>query len=321
MSSDGKSLFEECDNLSYSCEGGKLVYAIHFKNNPQQYDKFLVCLDSIEDAQTAIDEYVKLPLDVFNARTTLNFYGLLQAIYLQQDALFGLYKCIQRKADLTQKKFFEIFEINLDEHREARNDIAGHPTNRNGGKAFYFLDRFNTSKYSINYYEYSEDQTSQFTIDVQKMIDNQKHFAFRVIKEVNLEIKKNVEQYKSKFNDMQLKSLLDGYDRALIQIEYGNSDYHRHSQAEGALETIQQILQKIEDSIKARYFGELEYNSREILVNLDLILHRLKNLYKEGRLLNNVDGKLFLILFRKLFVDLEVVLENIDNEFQLDDEN
>lgn len=89
------------------------------------------CNYAIEDSQSAIDSYKKLPAGRFEEIRYLALYGLFQAFFVQQDAFSTLFKSF-----LNQKLDFKVDYPGLYGIREIRNITTGHPTDR---KNEYFL--------------------------------------------------------------------------------------------------------------------------------------------------------------------------------------
>src|SRR5579864_4900977 len=78
-------------------------------------------LDTIEDTELAIESYSKSPFPDDAGERYLRIYGVLQAIYVQQDALRHLAEAI------TPTGPFELTDV-LKNIRETRNLSVGHPT-------------------------------------------------------------------------------------------------------------------------------------------------------------------------------------------------
>ena len=97
-------------------------------------------LDVIEDTEEAISAYTAKEFAESKAAHYLAVYGLLQAIFVQQDAAFNLCESlgIQENIDDYPK---------LNEIREIRNDTIGHPTKR-GRKRFSYN---HISRVSLNH--------------------------------------------------------------------------------------------------------------------------------------------------------------------------
>ncbi len=79
-------------------------------------------MDTIEDSQLAIDAYRKIAWGKGEGRHYLFVYGLLQALYVQQDALSDLCSCFGYQVKVKSDK-------TLSSIRYIRNDVVGHPTN------------------------------------------------------------------------------------------------------------------------------------------------------------------------------------------------
>ena len=68
----------------------------NFYNIPAElkYNQTFTSIDLIEDSQIAIEEFENAKSNGKEGRSTLLIYGLLQSLFLQQDGLYHLYKCI-----------------------------------------------------------------------------------------------------------------------------------------------------------------------------------------------------------------------------------
>lgn len=117
--------------------------------NKLKYYQTLTSIDLIEDSQIAIEEFERAESLGIERRSTLLIYGVFQALFLQQDGLYHLYKCVVDE-NIKQAAFFEEFAFGMEikDIREVRNDIAGHPTNRKNPE-FYFIAKGPMSKDSF----------------------------------------------------------------------------------------------------------------------------------------------------------------------------
>lgn len=105
-------------------------------------------LDVIEDSCLSVEYYCNsvFPEDV--GGKYLYIYGLLQALFLEQDAANGISVSLFGKAIDWQNEYQGAFAV-----REIRNDVSGHPTNRFNGKTSIYLVR--TSLLGYGYYSFS----------------------------------------------------------------------------------------------------------------------------------------------------------------------
>ena len=110
--------------------------------NSADWIRLCSSLDIIGDTQLAISAFniENLGDDLMDGNDYLQVYGLLQATFLQQDAVKHISLSLG-------------FNFNLSSHlkniREIRNDTIGHPTNRNNGKHFCFINRSSIRKGSF----------------------------------------------------------------------------------------------------------------------------------------------------------------------------
>ncbi len=91
------------------------------RKDRKKWRQMCACMDVIRDSQEAIDAYVALPdFDAYSGGY-LYIYGLLQALYVQQDSIGHLYSALLDKTDLGTG-YADLRKI-----RDIRNDAVGHP--------------------------------------------------------------------------------------------------------------------------------------------------------------------------------------------------
>ena len=91
-------------------------------------------LDVIEDAAWAIDAFVAKEFGVGKGAIYLAAYGLLQVLYVQQDA--AKHMCRSLGVPFERNQYPKLEEI-----RGIRNDSTGHPTNRQNGASFHLISQ------------------------------------------------------------------------------------------------------------------------------------------------------------------------------------
>lgn len=116
------------------------------REDRDNWDRICSSSDVINDTLQAIGSYVKS--DYPNKNVGLRYlyvYGLLQALYLQQDAvecLFGtLRKCYPESLKFSYERSDDLKEI-----RQLRNETTGHPTEARNG-VFTYINRVSLSKW------------------------------------------------------------------------------------------------------------------------------------------------------------------------------
>ncbi len=114
-----------------------------------KWNKVWASLDTIEDTQ------VYCSLNDFNAYNNgyLYIYGILQALFLQQDAINSFNHVIFDKEINWRKCYPDLYRI-----RDYRNDSIGHPTNRRNNKSFHRILRYSIKKQVLNWCHISQNR-------------------------------------------------------------------------------------------------------------------------------------------------------------------
>ncbi len=129
-------------------------------------------MDVIDDTQIAIDYFFSLSNFSVCGEGYLFVYGLLQALFLQQDAVNNLSYCLINEEIDWKKDYPRVFKI-----REIRNDTCGHPTGRGNDKSFHFIRRESLSIEGFELIsEYFESQDTIYrNIKLRKMKEDQEN--------------------------------------------------------------------------------------------------------------------------------------------------
>ena len=109
---------------------------VYSRKHDGDWNQFCAALDTIEDTCLAIENFQKYPNDLFIKNPYLATYGILQAFFIQQDAVNYLKTSLfgnNKKIDWGNKKYSELAKI-----RQVRNETIGHPvkTERKGRPRF-----------------------------------------------------------------------------------------------------------------------------------------------------------------------------------------
>ncbi len=285
----------------------------HFEAVFGDYEKCFTSLDLIEDCQDAIDEFITIPESQIPNRSVLNIYGVLQATFCQQDGLFGLYRNISRETFKDVGEFFSHFDFDK-KNRDIRNDIVGHPTTRKGNSEFYFIDKGPNSKYNFSYAGYSPKFVAK-KVDLKRIIEEQNKLATVVLNKIVEMINEKVNERKEEYKNKSLNSMVSNLNYSVQLIKRGYSDENRAFQAEGSLKFVNLKIKEVEDELKKRYKSSIPESAEYILNNIYYILEKIQKWYKNDELLNNRDAQIFMIAFGKELEELEVILKEIDEEF------
>ena len=163
--------------------------------NDTDYDQTFISIDAIEDTQGAISAFTNANSPKERGQNILLIYGFLQALFVQQDGLHNLYRCVFN-SDINQKDFFDKFSFD-NEVRNVRNDIAGHPTNRKRDTEFYFFDK--SEQISKDKFVYAGYIPEFKAVDVDSKVFIKKQFEFtkNVLKVVQEEVLMKIKEKKN----------------------------------------------------------------------------------------------------------------------------
>jgi len=183
-----------------------------FINNPRKrhallqdtaaWNMLCSCLDTIGDSELAIGAYEKAGNPPTVAATYLLVYGLLQALFIQQDAVENM--CQALVIDYPPDKL-------LAEIRDIRNDSAGHPTKRGGGKgrAYNFIGRSSLKKDGFDLMTtYPDNRKALFRhVSIEPLIKDQREAMQKTLTEVLRKLKEEEANHRAKYRDQKLEDV------------------------------------------------------------------------------------------------------------------
>ena len=179
------------------------------------------CLDTIGDTELAIDAYKDSSNPNTDGATYLLVYGTLQALFVQQDAVENL--CLALAIAYVRDPL-------LNDIREIRNDSAGHPTKRGGGKgkAYNFISRSSLTKEGFDLMTIYPDGRSPLfrCVSIPSLIASQKDILQNVLSEVLEKLKTEEAEHKAKYQNQRLQdvfpSTLGYYFEKIVEAIHGS---------------------------------------------------------------------------------------------------
>ncbi|QQS28416.1 MAG: hypothetical protein IPM47_16355 [Sphingobacteriales bacterium] len=288
-----------------------LYHNFYNLTNKLKCNQTFASIDLIEDSQIAIDEFESAEPLGKQGRSTLLIYGLLQSLFLQQDGLYHLYKCVVDE-NINQKDFFDLFSFDKD-IREVRNDIAGHPTNRKNSE-FYFIAKGPISKDRFTYAGYTPTFRT-VEVDLKTFIIKQLEFTRNVLQKVQEDISKKIEMKKGEHKSKLLKEMIVGADRNILFIYRGIRDEDRNFQGELGISGLKSAIDEIREELNKRYNQKLHIEISESFRLIDYIIHRFNHWWNEKTLLGNDDAEIFLDSLENQLNRLKEMLLEVDKEF------
>lgn len=270
-------------------------------------------MDVIGDTQIAINSYFSLPSFKAENGGYLFLYGLLQAFFLQQDAINHLSEALFDKAINWKAEYPDIYLV-----RELRNDSIGHPTKRGKDESFHFIARYSVSKarFRLMSYYLKINKSETNNIDINELRAKQENSVIEILDTVIELMEKEYSEHKQKFANSKLSDLIPETMSYSIGKVY-EGIYNDYPLTEMNFSEIKRTIDAVKNEIIKRY-GKLSalQGLNEIVRRIDYIILKVDNWIKSKQLLNNDDAEVFLDSFSDRFKELEEMLHEIDEEFK-----
>jgi hypothetical protein len=161
------------------------------------------CLDIIGDTDLAIKAYINKECGTSKGATYLAVYGLLQALFMQQDALMNLGESLG--FDYKLENYPRLKEI-----REIRNVSIGHPTkhNRKKSTSYHFISRISFSLTGFDLLSIDENGASRFEpISIPDLISDQQKYASTILMSIIGHLEQEEASHKEQFRVEKLAAI------------------------------------------------------------------------------------------------------------------
>lgn len=269
---------------------------VFLKKQDGDWNQFCTAIDTIEDTCLAIENFRHGPNDLFIKNPYLATYGILQALFIQQDAVNYLKISLfdnSKKIDWGNKKYSELAKI-----RQVRNETIGHPvkTERRGRKSKYSndeitsctIDRSSLTKDGFRYMLWMNSKSESKTIKFSEIIKLQDDFLGAELELIMKELKKEEKQHKEKFKSEKLSDFLNRSSLYQVNLIYGVQwDDHL---AWPSFDHYYKLYKQIRKGLEDRYgkFGETIRipGTEEVIKKLDYVFSRIDTFKNTGKFEN-----------------------------------
>jgi hypothetical protein len=270
------------------------------------WTKVCSSLDVIGDTEQALALYLTHPSSSNYARAYLLVYGTLQALYLQQDAVEAL--CAGLGLPFSRSEACK-------QVRDIRNDAAGHPTNRDRGRAFVFIVRHSLDERRFTYHRNGADGSfSSHDVDLQQLVHRQREDTKNHLERIASALEEELRAHMAKHSATKLADLLPDTWRYLMEKVFQEIEFPGYLGV-GLLHVryLQRYVADIRALLKARGEPEDWFGFAE----LEHALERLRAYFTgEGLMgLETRDYLIFAHFVSAQLTELEKHLENIDEEY------
>ena len=286
------------------------------REDRDNWDRICSSSDVINDTIRAIKSYVKS--DYPNENVGLQYlliYGLLQALYLQQDAVKNMFKTL-RKCYPRSQKFLYRRSSDLEKIRQLRNETTGHPTGTFNG-IFTYINRRSLSKWHFENLRSSKAGGNEFPpVDL-----------FSVLKRQALAIENDLRTLVEKTREIE-KMFYEKYKDRIAAIAKGAIEYDIQTVAEDifspsegnqlralkSLETIESRYSEFESGMNERgrgEFPELDEFKRAVSVLKEYISG-------ERTMMTEEDAGIYYFYLTERHEYFKKMVEEIDSQYRTD---
>ena len=214
-------------------------YQSELLKNSDNWNQICSSLDAIGDTAYSINDYLTLDFPESTGLKYILTYGVLQSLFIQQDAVRHLAEAFGVSFDLSDK---------MRNIRRIRNASIGHPTknNVNGVTHYNYISRISMTKYGFTLMRSSENDRSEFLdINLLSIINDQLN-----------EIKKSYGQISAKLVEVDRMHREKHKTKPLADIFHSSMGY-----------TFSKVAEGIHSPEHSRTFGLTMLNSIEETYN------------------------------------------------------
>lgn len=272
-------------------------------------------MDVIDDVDSAMTAYLDHEFPGDTGEKYLRFYGALQGLFLQQDALLDLIKAIHPAKNIGLNDV-------LKDIRDARTASVGHPTQmrRKGVLSAHGIVQNSMRKngFELLSYPQKDGKTFQY-VPVRELIEKQRAEVVRILSEVVEDLRAEEEDHRSRFREVKLMAVFGQVSYAFEKIF---EEIRRDSGpvlSRWAVEHLRQSLDEFGTLLKARGLNVDSYDSIEYLYNqIDHPLTELTKFVKNepSEILSSESAVVFAEALRQYFDELQQIASEIDHEYE-----
>jgi hypothetical protein len=235
-------------------------YQTELLKNLNNWNQICSSLDTIGDTLYSIKDYIKSEYPTNDGLKYIFTYGILQTLFIQQDAMKHLSEAFEIEYSAS-KKLLEI--------RALRNAAIGHPTKNNVQKVTYYnyISRISMSKWGFTLLRSSEKERNEF-IDI-NLIPILKEQTHEIENSYNLLANKLIEvdkMYRDKYKD----NLIADIFHSTIGYFFEKVSEGIHSPSNANRDFALRMLISIEETYNKFEMGLTERNELNDYIQYDL---------------------------------------------------
>ncbi len=278
--------------------------------NHAQWCQLCSSLDVIEDTELAIGAYSGDEIGETDGARYLAVYGLLQVLFVQQDAVFHL--CEALGISKRMGEFPRLAKI-----REIRNQSIGHPTKSDHRKptSWHFISRITLRPNGFQLRSEYEDGTSEMKdISVVDLIGDQRDEVSQILASVIGQLEAREAAHKEKFRMEKLVAAFpDTLGYAFEKVSEAIARPELAPLGQWGLDAIKKALQNFREGLTKR--EEPDNFLKDTCELLEYAFGKLGRFFRQDREINEKDARIFISFIREEIDRLQQVAQEIDEAY------
>lgn len=270
-------------------------------------------LDVIGDTELAIETYLSSPEASNHGGQYLLIYGILQILFVQQDALQHIADALR----FPYKPRPELFDI-----RDIRHKTVGHPTKKDrpktAPKSWHHISRPSMNGTYFQFLSTYEDGRVEFaTVNVRELIIKQRHVVRNVLSEVVKSLQEDEMAHREKFRDERLADIFSttGYFLAQLLMASHQDSTVELCEAKSSLKCIREHIAQFKKSLEERGVLPAYDSVSYVLRELDYPLQQLEAYFINSATWDAQAAYIFGFFVRAKVNELETMAREIDEEY------
>jgi hypothetical protein len=273
-------------------------------------------MDMVADSQAAIDAFGQQGSEALDEGSVyLAIFGLLQALFVQQDASLHLAESLHLPVDIKQYP-------RLKEIREIRNDAVGHPTKRSKpGKTSYSWNFIIQHSLSCDHFEllcwHSPTGHTKISVNTRELITDQRTYIGKILETTDDEVKRRDNEYKARFKMKKLADTLPHTTSYMCEkMSCAIDSLDTLNPGEWGVASLQNALAAFEAELRERGIAIDTYPGIQLTyADLQYPLKKLHEHFSGSETLDREAAHIFVDFVRKNINDLMTMAEDLDREF------
>jgi len=282
----------------------------------KEWNQLCSALDLLGDTTLAIESYKSSNFPDQIGAKYLVIYGILQALFLQQDAILHISEILDIKIE---------FSNELKKIRDTRNVSVGHPSKKGKGtkQTSHFISRATIHKggYQLMSSRPDDDHTYFRTIDLIKTIETQQQIAVKLLDDMVDVLNQRDENHRNEFKGVKLSDIfpptIGYYYSKILEGTHSQLQANREwgkAHVDLVLAKYDQFRQELEKRGELPANEAIEYELTEIYYPL----RKLKDYFEtpEESNLEPRDAAIFAEFARNKHKEIAAIAEDIDENYQ-----